>query len=871
MLSQFLSIALIALDDLQDYDTVLAQTPSRLHAEALLGKAKTYATLKQFKEAEECVVSLLASSTLSTHSLGLLVEARALLSSVQTPLPLLPSDKKSTHPVQTRDAGKSMNPDSTVATAVDLINNGNLKEAISLLDDLLSHQPKRMDGFAARGTAKALAYQLQEAIDDFTQAIHIEPRYSDFYLRRGHAYGALEDYHRALEDFLKAADLAEQLNSTAGQASALVQAGKMYQRLNDYRRAQKVYEQIMRATEIVVDEDVYTGLALSLVSQGDLKQGIDMYQKAIPLNPYNAELLLNCGLALKELSEVDEARTMLLKACSLSKQQGKTALQARRLLALMAQGCGNHSEAIEHLHQALAISSSESVCARIELLFYRAACAHTIGHFHDALRHYMAALDLQSEIDKDKIQPTHEALQFLCLSFYQKELLLYTCAHLERPVETYCVDGDLHPEFKELWCKKSPPSGHFVEMYKRIMQPPLQIKTLADVSRLDIDVELIKYADKIGHRLQYNHQGFLSNSRQQRAAGLAIVELACMLRDAVDNKAAGKETLILDAGASSCVRRRGDGSLIPGSSSNWHALSWRDVMDVIVRWRQLSEPGDQVIWVDLLSEKEFNQGFGSHTPMFTGQTKCVRYFMNYRRALGLAKCIILKEGRAYSAKDDVLVVQSDEQRKLIEHATSAEEIWQAIGEDCWVVVPVKSSVRRSGSTLEGTRLTIVKVTNDRNSKSGHQPDAYEFSIRTPVTPARWKEFDDELSMLFKGVMECLSEKEKDIDEVKRAALCFAHCWYNFMPLARGSALCGFAVLHAIMLAHGAPILAKAPKNVQIDWEAILEGDADAFIRAVSPWLFNNKYQQETGEEHVPEFSLTTTAHRLQALNYGHSL
>ena len=35
--------------------------------------------------------------------------------------------------------------------------------------------------------------------------------------------------------------------------------------------------------------------------------------------------------------------------------------------------------------------------------------------------------------------------------------------------------------------------------------------------------------------------------------------------------------------------------------------------------------------------------------------------------------------------------------------------------------------------MEGTRLTIVKVPS--------QPDAYEFSIRTPVTPPRWKDFE----------------------------------------------------------------------------------------------------------------------------------
>ena len=39
--------------------------------------------------------------------------------------------------------------------------------------------------------------------------------------------------------------------------------------------------------------------------------------------------------------------------------------------------------------------------------------------------------------------------------------------------------------------------------------------------------------------------------------------------------------------------------------------------------------------------------------------------------------------------------------------------------------------------MEGTRLTIVKVP--------HQPDAYEFSIRTPVTPPRWKDFEQVLA------------------------------------------------------------------------------------------------------------------------------
>jgi hypothetical protein len=66
------------------------------------------------------------------------------------------------------------------------------------------------------------------------------------------------------------------------------------------------------------------------------------------------------------------------------------------------------------------------------------------------------------------------------------------------------------------------------------------------------------------------------------------------------------------------------------------------MLHMICRWRQLSEPADQVVWVDLLTPREFEAGFGSHTPMYSGQTKTVRYFMNFSRAMELAKECLLE-------------------------------------------------------------------------------------------------------------------------------------------------------------------------------------------------------------------------------------
>ncbi len=64
-------------------------------------------------------------------------------------------------------------------------------------------------------------------------------------------------------------------------------------------------------------------------------------------------------------------------------------------------------------------------------------------------------------------------------------------------------------------------------------------------------------------------------------------------------------------------------------------------------------------------------------------------------------------------------------------SNGGDAFMQALQVDSWVVVPVHSSAR-PGHIMEGTRLTVVR--------SKDMPNGYEFSIRTPVTPARWQDF-----------------------------------------------------------------------------------------------------------------------------------
>ncbi len=57
-----------------------------------------------------------------------------------------------------------------------------------------------------------------------------------------------------------------------------------------------------------------------------------------------------------------------------------------------------------------------------------------------------------------------------------------------------------------------------------------------------------------------------------------------------------------------------------------HAMASRDVYDVAVRWRQVSEPFDPVFYIDGLTRAAFEEGFGLQTPMVSGQNLVVRYY-----------------------------------------------------------------------------------------------------------------------------------------------------------------------------------------------------------------------------------------------------
>ncbi|CAM9565623.1 unnamed protein product [Discosporangium mesarthrocarpum] len=176
-----------------------------------------------------------------------------------------------------------------------------------------------------------------------------------------------------------------------------------------------------------------------------------------------------------------------------------------------------------------------------------------------------------------------------------------------------------------------------------------------------------------------------------------------------------------------------------------------------------------------------------------------------------------------------------------------EEIHGAVGRDHWVVTPCERTSLAPGTTgrvMEGTRLTIV----------AKAPDGYEFSIRTPGTPGRWKQFDEELCAVWGALTAAVCAREGatvmesdpggEDEDLSDLVLKLFYYWVNFGPLSRGSAACGYIVMVGLLMALGWELNKPLPPGVQMDWEAILRPTPELFMEVSRPWLHSARHRRD---------------------------
>ncbi|CAH2076227.1 unnamed protein product [Thlaspi arvense] len=772
----------------------------------------------------------------------------------------------------------SITVDFRLSRGIAQVNEGNYAKAISIFDKVLKEEPNYPEALIGRGTAYAFKRELENAIADFTKAIQSNPAAGEAWKRRGQARAALGEFAEAVEDLTKA--LVYEKNSP----DILHERGIINFRSKDFTAAIKDLSICLKQEKD--NKSAYTYLGLAFASLGEYKKAEEAHLKSIQLDSNYLEAWLHLAQFYQELADHSKALECIEQVLQVDNRVWK----AYHLRGLVFHGLGEHRKAIKELSIGLSIETS------IECLYLRGSCYHAVGEYRDAVKDYDATVDA----DLDAV----EKFVLQCLAFYQKEIALYTASKVSSDFFCFDIDGDIDPMFKEYWCKRLHPKDVCEKVYR---QPPLRESLKkGKLKKQDLAItkpkaNLLRFADLIGKKIQYDCPGFLPNRRQHRMAGLAVIEIAQKVSKAwrIEWRSLNKGTakngkknrrrerinmLSQNRGGAGCSTSSSSETStayasLEDRSSGRSMLSWQEVYSSAVRWRQISEPCDPVVWVnklrymflcyvsgistDSLNSEEFNSGFGSHTPMLLGQAKVVRYFPNYERTLSLAKTIIKDKLSVRSKADEVIDLSKDAKIEEIMRAATCEELHKIVGEDFWVATWCDSTAFE-GKRLEGTRITCIQ----KPERLG-----YDFAIRTPCTPARWSDFDEEMTSAWEAVCNAYcgenygSTKLDALETVRDAILRMTYYWYNFMPLARGTAVTGFVVLMGLLLAANMEFTESIPKGLQIDWEAILNLEPGSFTGSVKSWLYPSLKISTSWRDH-PEISsaFSTTGSVVAALS-----
>ncbi|CAI5481737.1 unnamed protein product [Closterium sp. Yama58-4] len=284
------------------------------------------------------------------------------------------------------------------------------------------------------------------------------------------------------------------------------------------------------------------------------------------------------------------------------------------------------------------------------------------------------------------------------------------------------------------------------------------------------------------------------------------------------------------------------------------------MFDGIIRWRQHAEPCDTITWIDQL-KNEYPKGFGTITAMRVGQMHNLKYYPFQDWAFEVMRSVLLETEMASNATNWPLPVPRRVHGKAIEAAGDFGDLHRVVGENFYVTTQCYSEAF-PGRIMNGTQLTLVEASG-----------SYDFTIRTAVTPERSAEFFQELQRTWEELSEAATDTHLRATDfhlyrrrVREGVLRMGYYWYQFMPLTRGSAMVGIISILGLSLAADMETLSLIPKDVQVDWEAILNPRFKQFNDSVSPWFYS---KVAPAPWHLPRVSeaLPTTRHVIAALSY----
>lgn len=194
-----------------------------------------------------------------------------------------------------------------------------------------------------------------------------------------------------------------------------------------------------------------------------------------------------------------------------------------------------------------------------------------------------AAHAFQTCISQNDTNGSEDDRQAQLMSLYQLAISITLFNHRDQLSSDFSLEKVLPPLLRESWGRRAFPTNEILESFQPTINPLPPKPNTAHLIYEAVQ-NTLPIVDFVGSLIHIRHQGFIPNARLQRSAGLAALELAQHV----------KTMALTRQNVSDATKDQIKGLYAHSSSKRLLALNWRDAMDIIVRWRQLGEPKDQV-------------------------------------------------------------------------------------------------------------------------------------------------------------------------------------------------------------------------------------------------------------------------------------
>ena len=228
--------------------------------------------------------------------------------------------------------------------AIGLHQQGLLREAQTIYEQIIKMQPNHFDALDLLATIAAQTKNFEKAVDLWSKAIKSNPNDAATYSNQGLALHELNRFESAIASYDQAIKLKPDF------AQAYYNRGNALKELKQFKSAIASYDQALKIKPDFVKVYYNRGNALKELKQFD--EAIINYNKAISLKPDNAEAYNNLGFLLDELKQFDQAMVHYHKAISIKPDFA----EAYNNLGGVLSELKRYNEALTHFNQSIKIN-----------------------------------------------------------------------------------------------------------------------------------------------------------------------------------------------------------------------------------------------------------------------------------------------------------------------------------------------------------------------------------------------------------------------------------------------------------------------------------------------------------------------------------